>query len=230
MTERQTLLDAIATTIVDYRAGQITPPNAAHVDKWVQQFDPAVQLPMLRELDHILKKSYFSKAGVLAFLTGLAQTQKLVGSDPGAFWSGVCLLDIQGGGASQRELNKELEAVLKKAGMSCAKPGSSITTFIYLDDGLFTGNRILRDIESWIQNDAPVSCTLHVVVIALHTRGFDYASGKIRQAAKSASKSVNLTWWRAIELKDRWMKRLSPTFCIPPPCRRMLPCRHTQVR
>lgn len=203
MTERQNLLAAIASTTSDYRAGQVPAPDAAHVDRWISQFDPNVQVPILRELNHILKKSYFSKAGVQTFLDGVSKTQKLVGANPAAFWSSVRLLDIQGGGASQKEFNSELVTLLSNSGLSSAPESAPVTTFMYLDDGLFTGNRIRRDLESWIATDAPASCALHIVVIALHTGGQYYANRYIRQAATGAGKTVQVTWWRAIELKDQ---------------------------
>jgi hypothetical protein len=60
MTERNDILASIAETTADYRKGDLDAPNPAHVDCWVNQFDAAVQLPILRETDHVLKKTYFS--------------------------------------------------------------------------------------------------------------------------------------------------------------------------
>ena len=56
---RAALLQQIATTIADYRQGEIPQPSSAHVEQWVNQFDAAVQLPILQEMDHVLKKTYF---------------------------------------------------------------------------------------------------------------------------------------------------------------------------
>ncbi len=204
MTERQNLLASIATTVADYRAGEIAPIDAAHVDRWISQFDASVQLPLLRETNHILAKSYYSKARMQSYVTGLAQSAKLAGANPAAFWANAKLLDIQGGGASQKDLNKELTALLNSLGTPCALPNASVSTFIYFDDGLFTGNRVLNDLKGWIATSAPASCTVHAIFIALHTKGFDYASPKIAHAAKQAGKSVTIHWWAADTLKDRW--------------------------
>jgi hypothetical protein len=59
MKTRNELLTSIATTIQDYRAGEISKPTPAHVDRWVKQFDVAVQLPLLSELDHVLATIVF---------------------------------------------------------------------------------------------------------------------------------------------------------------------------
>ena len=53
MTVRNELLASIATTTVDYREGDLAAPTPEHVDRWVTQFDAAVQLPIQREMDHV---------------------------------------------------------------------------------------------------------------------------------------------------------------------------------
>lgn len=75
--------------------------------------------------------------------------------------------------------------------------------YVYLDDGIFTGNRVRRDLEAWIRDQAPVNATLHIVSIALHSGGQFYAGRYINNAATSAGKAISVTWWHAIELEDR---------------------------
>ena len=58
---RQELLQSIATTILDYRQGEIAAPTPDHVDRWVWQFDAPYQEAILVELDHVLKQSYTRK-------------------------------------------------------------------------------------------------------------------------------------------------------------------------
>ena len=88
MAERNDLLASIATTTVDYREGDLDAPTPQHVDRWVGQFDEEVQLPILREMDHVLKHTYFSKTTTRDFLVTLFNTEKLVGNDPCPFWNG----------------------------------------------------------------------------------------------------------------------------------------------
>ncbi len=204
MAERDDLLASIAATTADYREGDLAAPTPQHVDRWVSQFDPAVQVPILREMDHVLKQTYFSRKGTRKFLGGLFQTDKLVGDDPCAFWRNVSFLDIQGGGASQKEMLALFSKVLnKKCGFETADCGGAPQAFVYLDDAIFTGNRVRRDFEGWIADRAPSNAEVHIIVIALHSGGQYYASGKIKEAAKNAGKNINFTWWRAIELEDR---------------------------
>ena len=70
--ERHDLLASIATTIADYQAGELEKPTADHVDRWVRQFSKDVQLPLLRELDHVFKNTYFKRDYVAAFLVECA--------------------------------------------------------------------------------------------------------------------------------------------------------------
>ena len=204
MTERSDLLEAIVKTTTDYREGDLGPPTSERVDRWIRQFDEGVQLPILREMDHVLKRTYFSRKRTRKFLSGLLNTKKLVGDDPCTFWNGVKFLDIQDRGVSQKEILALLSKVLnKKCGFEIAECGTDPHAFVYLDDAVFTGNRIRQDFESWITDNAPVDATVHIITIALHSGGQNYANGKIKAAAKNGSKSIEFKWWRAIEIEDR---------------------------
>ena len=88
MTERNDLLASIAGPTADCREGDLVAPTPTHVERWVNQFDAAAQLPILCEMDHVLKQTYFSRKRTRSFLAGLFQTEKLFGDDPCAFWNG----------------------------------------------------------------------------------------------------------------------------------------------
>ena len=204
MTDRQELLKSIAETIADYCASDLTAPTPEHVDHWIKQFNADVQLPILREMDNVLKNTYFSLDKVTTFLKTVLNAEKLVGSDPSKFWRSVHFLDIQEGGNSQRDMLTMFGQLLKNIyGVEINQCGQSPDSFIYLDDAIFTGNRVLRDLKTWIQTDAPAYAKLHIISIALHSGGQYYANQRIQSAANAASKSVNVTWWRAIQLEDR---------------------------
>ncbi|MDD9798868.1 MAG: hypothetical protein OXU29_00120 [Gammaproteobacteria bacterium] len=71
MSKRADYLESIANTIRDYREGDISAPDADCVDTWVKQFAENVQLPILSEMDYVLKRTYFSRERVENFLGGL---------------------------------------------------------------------------------------------------------------------------------------------------------------
>jgi hypothetical protein len=94
-------------------------------------------------------------------------------------------------------------ALKKECGLDPAKCGQNARRFVYLDDVLFTGNRIKNDLETWIKDDAPKSADVYVIIIGLHSGGQYYAGGRISAAAKTAGKKISLHWWCAAEIEDR---------------------------
>ena len=204
MKERSDLLNSIASTIADYRGGDLATISPEHVNRWVAQFDASVRLPILREMDHVFKSTYFSLTKTREFFASLFETERLVGDDPCTFWKGVKFLEIQSGGASQREMNALFGKVLEKeCGFGNEQCGADPHAFVYLDDAIFTGNRVRRDLEEWIANDVPVRARVYVITIAIHCGGQFYAESKIDEAAKNAKKEIEFSWWRAIALEDR---------------------------
>ena len=204
MAERSDLLQSIAETIADYRSHEIPKPTTDYVEKWIDQFDEPVQLPILKETDHVLKKTYLCKSTVEEFLSKVVVDEKFTGGDPWSYWPSVQLLDIQQAGNSQREMLEMFNVALERdCGINGRNCTGTLGTFVYLDDGIYTGNCILRDLTSWIQSDAPDEAMLNVVVIALHLGGQHYAKTELDKVAKSAGKTIKINWWRCVELEDR---------------------------
>jgi hypothetical protein len=201
---RKTLLASIASVIADYREGEIDTPDSAHVDAWISQFDAAVQESILSELHHVLKKTYITKTEVEKFLSNLATAAKLVGAAPHDFWKSANFLNIQGGGNSQSELLQMFDLVLQKTcGLGIDECGSNDGPYIYLDDVVFTGNRVKNDLIKWLKSSAPAKAKVHVIVIAFHRGGQYYAKTKIAEACAAEKKSLDITWWRRLEMEDR---------------------------
>jgi hypothetical protein len=201
--DRASLLESIATTIADYRAGEVATPTATHVDRWICQFDSAVQLDMLVELGHVIRKTYLSKAMVTSFLRRLATNTKLVGTDPCAFWKNVDFLDIQQGGRSQSEMLALFsEALSASCGLVTTACGSGGGPYVYLDDAIFAGNRVRNDVIAWLPI-AHSGAKLHVIVMAYHRGGQYFAKKKIDEACEAAGKTLKVQWWRLVELEDR---------------------------
>lgn len=68
---------------------------------------------MLAELDHVLNKTYVTRANVEQFLRAVLTVKKLAGDDPCNFWRKANFLSIQGRGNSQRELLAMFETILQ---------------------------------------------------------------------------------------------------------------------
>lgn len=213
---RDRLLSSIAETISDYREDEMT-VDSDRIEKWVCQFSDEVQIPILQEMDHVLKKTYFSKKATKAFLENLFKASRLVGDDPCSFWQRAEMLDIQNKGNSQ----KEMVALFNKiVNTNCSIPGDSSKTaikeFVYLDDGLFSGFTIIADIKSWIINKSPISAKLHIITIAQHAYGCFKAGEEIEKIIKSAKKNISVQFWHLIELEDR--KRFTDSSDVLRPC------------
>lgn len=204
MSERNRLLAAITNTIADYRAGEIPAPTPSHVERWINQFESSVQDPILAEMAHVLDNTYLPKRVFTDFISTVVAGPNIAGSDPCTFWRNTEFLNIQGGGDSQRDMLALFDAALKKhCGIKTAQCGGNRPSkFVYLDDILFTGNRIQKDISSWIVSSAPQTAELHVIVIGWHTNGQYYANNRINEAIKKSGKSFTLKWWRVVVIED----------------------------
>lgn len=202
MTERAQLLNSLATTMADYRAGELPSPTPDHVDRWVQQFSPDVQVPLLRELGHVLEKTYFTRSFVQEFLDHLVQNERLVGDAPCEFWKGAELLKIQRNGNSQVEILGLLAESLRKE-CDLTLPACADGRYIYLDDVLFSGSRIGSDLSAWIRDDAPQEADVHIVVIATHKLGEWQCLERLKNDARSSGKRIKFRCWRAFSFENR---------------------------
>jgi hypothetical protein len=204
MSERSDLLKSIAGTIKDYRAGEIAESTPEHVDRWVKQFNEDVQVPLLRELDHVLKQTYLTKTWVSRFLSKLVKNKDLAGADPCAFWSKANFLRIQQDGHSQEEMLELFDESLKKqCGITVADCGKPTGDYIYIDDVIFSGNRVGNDLATWIENDAPAKATVHVVVAAMHTLGEYFLENRMKKVIADSGKEINIKYWRAKNIENR---------------------------
>ena len=198
------LCNNIANIIADYREGEIPKPTAQHVMTWVNQFQVPFQDSILQEMQYVLSRAYFRRDSVIQFINSLIYNNKLVVGPPAAFWPSVNFLNIQQGGSSQREMLQQFDIALKNSlGFSLNNCGSPGGPFVYIDDAIFSGNRVRHDLEPWIKSHAPQSCILHVIVMAFHKGGQWYASSRINKAASEVGKNITVHWWRCVEIEDR---------------------------
>jgi len=197
--------EEIANAIADYRQGEIEKPTPDHVERWISQFDRKVQIPLMRELLHMLGETYFSKQFVEKFLSDLIRHDELAGTNPCEFWRKTYIVNIQKHGQSQRDIRELFGVALAKACSirspdDCGTPGG---TFIYLDDVLFSGIRIGSDLVEWINLSAPDEGNVHIIVIASHQLGEWLCRERLKQEAIAANKRLTFTFWAARRLENR---------------------------
>ena len=203
MPERARLLQSIAAMTRDYRAGALPPPTPDHVDRWITQFPEGLQQPILAEMEHVLGRTYFSRAGVTRFLRRLINHRTWTNGDPRSFWRQVSFLDIQPRGRSQTELLALFDTTLQEeCGISIAACGQG-NHFLYLDDGLFSGSRLCADLDNWIKDAAPQEAQLLVALVARHTQGTYFTKKKLTEAIVASGKTITSRWVYEIEIENR---------------------------
>jgi hypothetical protein len=224
---RDDLLRSIASTVADYRQGEIEPITPEHVDTWAKQFDMQDQMTVLAEMNSILKRYYFSRVRVKQWLHDLLLSDIMSDKLLMYAWertlslntqqkitrtllqnmrrklAHIQFLNIQQKGESQKALRGLVNEVLEEGFNSCLADceQESPDTYIYLDDGIYTGNRLRYDltepddtnesgdVAAWIPRSAPERCNLKICTLAIHTSGFMYAGKYLLSAAEAKQMS-----------------------------------------
>lgn len=204
MSERSDLLISVANAIKTYREGDFPEPTPEHVDRWLHQFTPSQQLPFLREFNHVINKTFITREFVRAFLSQLVANQKLTGNYPAAYWSSANFLSIQQNGQSQKEMLRLFaECLEEKYGLYLKDCGQESGDFIYLDDVIFSGNRVISDLKLWIKNDAPQSARVHIIVVAYHTLGQYFIEKQLNESIKESRKNIAIQYWSVRKVENR---------------------------
>lgn len=204
MSERDDLLVSVANEIRTYRQQDLPGPTPEHVERWLQQFTPSQQLPFIREFHHVIKQTFITRENVESFLSHLVSNQDLAGEDPAEYWSTANFLNIQQNGQSQIEMlkifSKCLEEELNLELDVCGENGGD---FIYLDDVMFSGNRVGNDLEAWINDDAPQTAKVHVIVAAYHTLGQYLTENRLNKVIANSGKKISISYWRALTVENK---------------------------
>ncbi|MGR3060088.1 phosphoribosyltransferase-like protein [Vibrio vulnificus] len=137
------LISSISSIIVDYADGEFGRLDEAHVRRWIEQFDEVDREVVLAETNRILKRTYITKEEFSKFISSLITSPKFSTENQADFWSNVSLCDVQLNGKSQTELVSLVrEHVQNNYGFQ-PKVNSQSEHYIYLDDFLFSGNRLV---------------------------------------------------------------------------------------
>ncbi|MFN8632896.1 MAG: hypothetical protein U0893_03510 [Chloroflexota bacterium] len=200
--ERDGLLQSVATKIADYRLGEIAPVTEAHVDRWLVQFPVDAQLTILKEISRVVDKFYVSRATVDDFMEQFFNSSELFGENVSEGIRRFQFLDIQRNGKSQKDLLVVAETTLSRRDIKLAECGLDPSSYIYLDDGLFSGNTAFHDIEAWLPN-CKVGATLHLVFIGVCQGGVRYLRNRLNPLL--TPRRISLKIWKALDVQnDSW--------------------------
>ncbi|WAS05950.1 hypothetical protein LQF76_03385 [Gloeomargaritales cyanobacterium VI4D9] len=198
--QRQSLFESIVTIIADYRQGEIEAIDVNHVDRWIKQFsnfgfDDKAQEEILREMKHILSSYYISLNLAREILTRGLTSSELFGDNPIPKIKNTQFLRIQRKGNSQNDLLNLCELILQSNyGLRLADCGKSPTAYIYLDDCLYSGNTVWRDINDWMPH-AVRGTTLYLVFFAIHSEGWRHAYRQIQREAEKYKYDIAIEPW-----------------------------------
>jgi hypothetical protein len=199
---RARVLTSIVSKLGDYREGEVAPIDSDHIDRWVSQFDEALQLSILTELDHVLFKTYIPRSAFEKFFADVVANADIVGEDPCGFWVRCRFFNQQRRGASQKVLLGMFDAALEEAcGLSIADCGEADGPLVYIDDGAYTGIHVIQDLEQ-IVSEAPKHTDLYMILYGVHNQGGWYAERELRSPFRAAGKSVTFKWFCELDLEN----------------------------
>lgn len=186
MTFDQSIIHSIVQTVADFRENEIASIDSAHVIRWIDQFpvDQSTKSIIIFETDRLLKHYYCSKRKAIDLILAFLMLRRTTSNVTKDWISDINFLQIQRYGESQIKTIEMIDGILsERYGFKTSNCGGS-NRFVYVDDCIYSGNRLLNDIIEWIENSAPPGASLIIFCLAAHTRGLEYAHKKITKFAK----------------------------------------------
>ncbi|EPR2983063.1 phosphoribosyltransferase-like protein [Vibrio parahaemolyticus] len=165
------LCSEIASIIANYASGQFGLYDGNHVWRWVEQFEDSEQQIVLEETLHILQRNYISRDKFINFATDAINCEGLHKGNPVGFWSNASILNIQIDGNSQSELNDIFGNVLHSQLGIYRNHVQHSDTYLYIDDFIFSGNRLYSDVAKWVADHQPSNCTIYFITIGYYQYG-----------------------------------------------------------
>jgi putative uncharacterized protein (fragment) len=192
----------IAEIIKNFRKSSVgIEINQKHVNMWVSQFEPNTQNIILEETLHILKEWYFDKDKIYLFLDDVIDYLKEQNEDASKVdpFNGICFLDIQESGKSQSQLVEMLKNKIYKeygSNISIGNPGQN-KYYVYLDDGLYTGSRLRKDIKGCLEN-MPKGTRIDIILLITCSSGLNFSKNKLEKICSDRNIKINIYRWREI--------------------------------
>lgn len=164
--------------------------NEEHVLKWLNQFPQKSHEVILKELNLVLEKTYFSRNRIQSIISLMLKDKKIIEER----LVDCKFINPQTNGNSQKDLLELTDEILKKEfNLEINDCGSDkSTTFIYIDDALYSGNRLRRDIETWVNSieDVKKVKKLCIILVAAHRRNTDFILTKLSELLPSTKITI----------------------------------------
>lgn len=195
-------MESLAERISCFRAGEGVERGVEHVARWLKQFPLESQLPIVRAVDTLMAGQYFGEAELReeVFPSWLRAIESEIAGSSGPV-SGFRVLETQTGARKSQAVLREgflrftsgSALVVGSDLVDCRHSAAAEERFIYLDDGIFTGGTMKRELEKWVEEKAPNKCDLLILTIVAHSRARDELFGynglrhKIEESGKKIS-------------------------------------------
>ncbi len=139
-----------------------------HVERWVSQFDDNHEI-VLQETANMLNEYYFSKENIEEYLTAIYSSTKIWGKDIERAILNTSFLNCQIKGNSQDRLyKKSRKIILDLHNIDINDCDPDVTSFVYVDDCMFSGNTVRKDMEKLIRK-VPNGSTINTIFMVVHS-------------------------------------------------------------
>lgn len=182
-------IEAIATIIGNYRRSELGREkslDAAHVKRWVEQFEPAERDIVLRETFHVLERYYIKEERIHRFLE-----QVLVKILKKHTVEQIVFASVQKDGNSQERMYNYI-STKGKFSFESERFSDVGKLYVYIDDGLYSGKRAWNDLCRLISL-LPQGAHLDVYYMIAYSEGLDYWSNRIKK--KAAEKQIEIDFF-----------------------------------
>lgn len=182
-----------------------------HVDIWIKQFPEEEREIVLTETDNLLSHNYFKKGKIKEFFEEIWNLKEIMGINPMVSLNQVQFLDIQTKGHSQKRLVNLLETYyLKSKGIIINKFNhQNVKKYIYLDDCMYTGLTLIKDISNWIENMSPnFGAELDVILLGEYNGNCDYVIKRLNE--KCSERNIIVKIYRMYEYNNDFKNYMPP--------------------
>lgn len=168
-----------------------------HVDIWIKQFPEEEREIVLTETDSLLAHNYIKKGKIKEFFEEIWDTKEIMGENPIMSLNQIQFLDIQTKGHSQNRLIDLLEEYYQETKGAAINRSNhkDIKKYIYIDDCMYTGFTLMKDIYNWVDNMNPNSNTqLDVIFLGEYNGNLDYVKGRLITKCNEKKIAVKIYW------------------------------------
>lgn len=185
----------LVSIIKDFRKNELEIQiNTNHVQKWVSQFSEKVREIILDETIFVFKKWYFNKEYIKntfihEIIEYLCDYYHFLEKE---LFNNISFLNIQSSGLSQNLIVEMINEKYSHKGINIiCDIKSNLLHYIYIDDGLYTGSRIRKDLEKIIEK-LPSDSTLDVFYLVAYENSYEYTKDYISKLLEDRTIKVNI--------------------------------------